>query len=260
MKLRILPVLAGAVIFLAGISSASLGMTLRYEGSPAIGKFIELSNQVYGKCTFMSNVKTRSYGGEECLSNGTCDVGGMANELKPSLREKGVTATLIGSDAVAVIVNESLPVTDLSIAQLRDIFSGKITNWKEVGGPDLAIDVLVTSAISATHDIFKRVVMNGDEYKARIVEPDPTILLTISKNSGAIGFISLFVLNGKPQGVRAISPDGQEASAANPDYPLARPLYLLTKNSPKEEVKEFLDWVLSEEGQEVVRTYFLGVK
>ena len=260
MKLRILPVLVVAIIFLAGVSTASRGLTLRYEGSPAIGKFIELSNQVYGKCSFMTNVKTKSRGGEESISKGASDIGGVANELKPSLQEQGITGTLIGKDEVAVIVNENNPVTELSLAQLKDIFSGKITTWKEVGGPDLAIEVLITSPISATHDLFKRVVMNGDEYKARVMEPEPTILLTASRNKGAIGFVSQFVLNGKPQGVQLVKPNGEQPSIANPNYPLSRPLYLLTKNHPPDEVKAFIDWTLSNEGQNLLKTVFHGVE
>jgi len=260
MKPLIFPLLLASMIFGAGLNHVCHGLMLRYEGSPAIGKFIELANQHYGKSTFMTNVKSKSQGGEESVLKGTSDIGGVADEPKKSLLEAGVTATLIGRDAVAVIVNEDNPVSELTVDQLRDVFSGKIKNWKELGGPDVAIEVFVTSAVSATHDLFKRIVMDGQEYKAKVVEPDPTILLMTSRNKGAIGFTSMFLLKDKPQGVKAIKPNGQDPSPSNLNNPLSRPLYLVTKNPPREEVKEFLDWAVSEPGQNLVKTIFQGAK
>jgi phosphate transport system substrate-binding protein len=260
MKPLIFPLLLASMVLGAGLDHACYGLVLRYEGSPAIGKFIELANQHYGKSTFMTNVKTKSQGGEESVLKGTSDIGGVADEPKKSLLEAGALVTLIGRDAVAVIVNENNPLSELTVHQLRDIFSGKIKNWKELGGPDMDIEVLITSAVSATHDQFKRIVMDGREYKAKVVEPDPTILLMTSKNKGAIGFTSMFLLKDKPEGVKAIRPNGQDPSASNSNNPLSRPLYLVTKNPPRPEVKEFIDWALSEQGQNLVKTMFQGAK
>jgi phosphate transport system substrate-binding protein len=239
--------------------AAHSGSVIRYEGSPAIAKFIDIANNVYGKSIFLSNVRTKSKGGENCVFAGTCDIGGVADELKPAILEKGATATLIGKDAVVVIINQDNPVDSLSLKQLRDIFSGQIKNWKELGGPDLPVQPIITSPISATHELFKRIVMDGREFKARVMEPDPTIFLYVSKSTGAIGFSSFFLL-GPSKGVKAVKPDGQQASVSNPNYPLSRPLYLLTKTLPRTDVKEFLDWAVSDEGQSFLKTLFVGIK
>lgn len=260
MKLRtLMSILAGLTLLAAPLQAVS-GENIRYEGSPAIGKFIEIAGQVYHKSSFMTNVKTKSKGGEECVFNGTCDIGGVANQLKPELTGKGVKATLIGKDAVAIIVNSDNPVASLSLAQLRDIFSGKIRNWKEVGGRDLAVDPLVTSPISATHDLVKKIVMGDVEFRARVMEPDPTIVLYVSRDKGAIGFTSAFIPNRKPEGVKEVRPNGEEVSAANPNYPLSRPLYLITKDPPGQNVRDFIEWTLSEEGQSYLKIYFQGAK
>ena len=232
---------------------------IRYQGSPAIGKFIELANNVYGKSTFTSNVLTKSKGGEECVCNGSCDIGGVANELKPGIEKRGEKAVLIGKDAVVVLIHKDNPVENLSIEQLKAVFSGKIKNWKELGGFDEPVEPLVTSPISATHELFKRIVMEGAEFKARVVEPDPSILLYVSGHRGAVGLTSFFLLE-KPQGVKPVKPEGQEVSTSNPSYPLLRPLYLITSESPRPEVREFLDWVVSDEGQAYLKTYFVGIK
>lgn len=252
-------IVVGAVLaLLAG--GARAGSLIRYEGSPAIGKFIEIANQVYGKSTFLSNVVSKSKGGEECVFKGACDIGGVANDLKPSIKEKGARATLIGWDAVIVIVNRANPVDVLSLDQLQAVFSGKVTNWKELGGADLPIEVLVTSPISATHDLFKRVVMKDAGFNAKVMEPDPTILLYVSRNKAAIGITSFFLLETQPGTVKSVRPDGKEVRAADHTYPLSRPLYLVTAGNPRSDVEEFLTWTVSEEGQSYLESYFLGLK
>lgn len=255
-------IIAAVFLFLAlsvFADDAGSKSLIHYQGSPAIAKFIQLANNVYDKATFTTNVLSKSKGGEECVFNGSCDIGGVANELKPTISEKGGKAVLIGKDAVAVIIHKDNPMETLSIAQLRDIFSGKVKNWKELGGFDEPIQPLITSPISATHELFRRIVMEDADFKARTMEPDLTILLYVARNRGAIGFTSFFLIE-KPQGVKAVRPDGKEASVSNPDYPLLRPLYLITKEPPREDIKQFLEWAVSEEGQSYLKTYFIGIK
>lgn len=234
---------------------------IRYQGSPAIAKFIEIADRVYdnGRCTFTSNVLTKSKGGEECVFNGGCDIGGVANELKPAILEKGGKAVRIGTDGVVVIINKDNPTESLSLDQLKAIFSGQVKNWKEVGGFDEPIQPLITSPISATHELFKRIVMPDTDFKATVLEPDPTILLYVSRKRGAIGITSFFLLE-KPQGVKPVRPDGKEASVSNPAYPLSRPLYLIAKDPVREDVKRFLDWAVSDEGQSYLKMHFIGIR
>lgn len=248
-----------AAVCLTFAGESQSGPLIRYEGSPAIAKFIEIANSVYEKSTFMSNVITKSKGGEECIFKGTCDIGGVANEIDPEVCRQGAKATLIGRDAVVVIVNRKNPLDTLTTEQLRAVFSGKVSNWKELGGPDLPIQPIITSSISGTHVLFKRIVMGDSEFKAKVMEPDPSIVLYVTSNEGAIGFTSFFLLK-EPGSVKPIKPNGKEASAANPEYPLARPLYLVTRDPPAKDVKDFLDWTLSDEGQKYLKIYFVGIK
>lgn len=258
---RIILILALVLTLSVFCDNAGSISCIRYEGSPAIGKFIEIAEKVYGNgmCNFTSNVLTKSKGGEECVFKGSCDIGGVANELKPAILEKGGKALRIGTDGVVVIINKDNPTESLSLEQLKAIFSGKVKNWKELGGFDESIQPLITSPISATHELFKRIVMPDTDFKATILEPDPTIMLYVSRKKGAIGITSFFLVE-KPQGVKAVRPDGQEASVANPTYPLSRPLYLITKDPVREDVKRFLDWCVSDEGQSYLRMHFIGIR
>jgi phosphate transport system substrate-binding protein len=207
----------------------------------------------------MMNVITESKGGEECILTGRCDIGGIAGYVKPELIQKGISATLIGKDAVAVIVNEENPVKGLTLEQVRQIFSGKIKNWKEVGGHDHAIEVLITGPNSAIHDIFKQAVLEGDDYKGKMVDPYPSIVLLVSQNKWAIGQASFFFID-KSERVRPMTIDGHEPRFDNPGYPISRPLYLVTRATPTREAKDFIDWVVSEEGQRLVKKFFIGIR
>ncbi len=252
-------VLVIALVIFLGAGQAFCEKTIRYEGSTTIGKFIDLARGFYGKSMIMMNLMTESQGGEQCVLKGTCDIGGVARKVKPEVLEKGVTATLIGYDALAVIVSSKNPINELSMVQIKDIFSGKIVNWKDVGGPDHPIEVLITAPKSATNEIFRKIVLKGAEYDAKIIDPDSEIVLRVSKNKYAIGRIRFFFI-GKAKDVKPIKPNGEAATFKNPNYPISRPLYLVTKGPPRGKDKAFIDWVLSPEGQALVEKFFIGIR
>ncbi len=240
-------------------SAAAVGGTIKYEGSSTVGKFITDAKAVYTASSFKIHTKTESGGGEKCIVAGKCDIGGVARDVKKAVLDNGVIATTIGKDAIAAIINPSNPVSDLSLAQLNDIFTGKIKNWKDVGGPDLPIEVFITGGNSATNKVFKKVVLHGADYKAKVVKPDAKIVNLVAKKKGAIGQISFAFITGNTK-VKAVNPDGQVASTSNPDYPITRPLNIVTKGAPQGEAKSFIDWALSPEGQTVVKKRFVAVK
>lgn len=201
---------------------------IKYVGSSTVGKFIRDAKQVYKDSTFKLNTKPESGGGEKCPGAGTCDIGGVARDVKKEILDAGVVATTIGKDAIAAIVHLSNKVKELSIAQLSNIFAGKVTNRKEVGGSDMPIQAFIVDKNSATNKVFKKVVLQGKEYKAKIVRPDAKIIRLVSSQKGAIGQISFASIIGNDK-VRPIRPDGQEASVNNSNYPITRPLNIVTK-------------------------------
>ncbi len=240
-------------------SVAAAGGILKYEGSSTVGKFIADAKTVYLASSFKIYTKSESGGGEKCIVAGKCDIGGVARDVKKEVLDNGVVATTVGKDAIAAIINPSNPVSDLSLAQLNDIFTGKVQNWKDVGGPDLPIEVFITGSNSATNKVFKKVVLHGADYKAKVVKPDAKIVQLVAKKKGAIGQISFAFITNNTK-VQAVNPDGQTASTNNPDYPITRPLNIVTKGDPQGEAKSFIDWALSPEGQTVVKKRFVAVK
>jgi phosphate transport system substrate-binding protein len=211
--------------------------------------------------------------GIAALINGTCDIAecsrAMKGAEKDTAREHGrdPKEIQVAIDALVVAVHPSNPVEKLTIAQLSDIFTGKVENWKEVGGPDLAITILSRDRNSGTHVYFlEHVVRHGndkgpEEYAkaALMMTSSQAEVDEIAKNPGAIGYYGLGYLGAQNKAVAvAKAADGAfvkpSASAAiDGSYPISRPLFFYTPGEAAAETKTFIDFVMSDDGQRVVR-------
>ncbi len=149
----------------------------------------------------------------------------------------------ITRDVIVPIVNKDNPVEALTWAQLADLNTGKVTNWKEVGGPDLPVVVVTSHAGSATKAVFQKMVMNKADYVANAIEVKSTRLEIgeVTKNKGGVGAVS--------EGFFKLNPDG--AKAVKTDK-IDRPLGLITIGAPKPEVQKIIDFFRSPEGQKQI--------
>ncbi len=248
------------VLFLGCFPFLANAGTINYEGSSTIGKFLEDAGKVYTASTFTLNTVPESSGGEQCAMRGSCALGGVARDVEQRFLDNGVVATLIAKDAIAALVNENNPVKELSFAQLKGIFTGQIKNWSEVGGENLAIRPYVVKETSATYSVFAKKVLGDTPYQGvEVVTPDAKMIPSIARERGAIGQLSFSFLS-EAKGVKPLKVEGHDANVNNQGYPISRPLYFVTKGQPQGEVKSFLDWTLSPEGQKVIKQRFVGVK
>ncbi len=190
------------------------------------------------------------------VNNGTVDIGAASREIKSD--EPQLVKHLLAKDGIAIVVKPGNQVSGLTKAQVRDIFGGVIKNWKDVGGPDHAINVVVRESGSGTRTAFEEMVMAKPEPAVAIASTaleqnsNGGVKQVIGGDSYAIGFISFGYIDNT---VKALSIDGIEATAENAKsatYPIVRPLYFLTKEAPTGLVKEFIDFCLSDEGQAIV--------
>lgn len=199
--------------------------------------------------------------GIKAAQEGTADIGASSRELKPE--EKTVKEFIIAKDGIAIIVNTQNPVEDLTLEQIKEIFSGKITNWKDVSGKDAPITVVIREDGSGTRGAFEEIVFGKDaKFTDRAIVQNSTGALrtAVAGDPNAIGFISLGSLNSE---VKAIKVDGIEVSketVLNNSYKISRPFIYMTKDEPTGLVKIFLDFVLSPEGQKIVAQDFIPVK
>lgn len=215
------------------------------------------------------------------LISGTCDIAMSSRTIKDKeislARQKGVEPyeIKVALDGLAVVVNPANPVDKLTIGQLAGIFTGKMTNWKDVGGEDRQIVILSREVNSGTHVYFKEHVLRKNDPDSKEEFARTALLLSSSQaiadevagNPAAIGYYGMGYISVKQKAI-LVSRDEQSAYIAptienvvNGKYPISRPLFLYTNNVPKGLVKKCVDFVLSVEGQDtVLKTDFVPIK
>lgn len=210
--------------------------------------------------------------GFSALIGGTCDIAEASRTIKPKevaqaqkngFEPKEVKVAL---DGLAVVVHPKNPVSQLTLDQVADIFTGKITNWKEVGGPDMEIVILSREVNSGTHIYFKEHVLRKgsdqsmEEFSpmALLMPSSQAIAEEVSQNVNAIGYYGIGYVS-SAQKALAIAKDASapyvaptSQSVKDNSYPISRPLLMYTRGEPQGVVKAFIDFVLSPEGQSLV--------
>jgi len=195
--------------------------------------------------------------GVKAAAEGTSDIGMASREIKESeLTEfPNLKIFVIARDGIAIVAHPDVPVSDLTVEQVRDIFSGKITNWKELGGEDQNLIVVSREEGSGTRSAFEEMVMGEDALIAAtaiLQASNGSVRTTVSTTPYSIAYLSFGYLDDT---VKSISIDGVaaiEQNAADGSYPIVRPLNMLTNGEPAGMVKAFLDFILSEAGQKLV--------
>ena len=204
--------------------------------------------------------------GFTALIDGTTDIAMASREIKLDEKTKleinsvKVEEVLIAKDALAVIVNPTNKISKLTKEQLKDIFTGKITNWKQVGGDNEKIVVYARETSSGTYEFFKEHVMDKINYDKSVLNlPAPgAIVQSVSQTKGAIGYIGLAYLNSDVKDVAVSYDDGKTyvnastENAINGTYPITRPLFFYFDESLDKKVRSFVDYILSKEGQSIV--------
>lgn len=210
--------------------------------------------------------------GIAALINGTVDLANASRQIKSEEIEeansKGVNPVehIIARDAIAVIVNAKNPVNELTLQQISDIYSGKITNWAEVGGEDRPIVKLSRETNSGTHVYFLETVLrlgNSDgttlfSMDTLLLPSSEGIISEVRQNPNAIGYDGLgyvpddlkMIAIAKEEGGEYVLPSIETVN--DKSYAIARDLYMYTDGEPDGVVKEYLDWILSTEAQEIV--------
>lgn len=234
---------------LAGCA-ASASQRLSVTGSTTILPIAEVAADEFmaahpGTRVLVSGVGSSA--GIESVSNGTCDIGTSSRELAPTELKLGLVDTKIARDAIAVIVNPSNPVASLTTSQVADIFTGKTTNWDEVGGPDLAIGLVNRDEASGTRDAFSKLVLKGADFDptAAVLPGTGQVRSVVAQSPSAIGYISLGFVD---KSVKALTIDGivpSEQTVKNGTYPISRVLHFFTKGQPTGLAKAYIDFVLS---------------
>ncbi|WP_077153827.1 PstS family phosphate ABC transporter substrate-binding protein [Bacteroides bouchesdurhonensis] len=204
--------------------------------------------------------------GISALMDNTTDIAMASRPIKFSekmkIKEAGeeVEEVIVAYDALAVVVHPSNPVKQLTRKQLEDIFRGKITNWKQVGGEDQKIVVYSRETSSGTYEFFKESVLKNKNYMAGSLSMPATgaIIQSVSQTKGAIGYVGLAYVSPRIKTLSVSYNDTHYATpsvenATNKSYPIVRPLYYYYNVKNKNQVDPLLQFILSPQGQDIIK-------
>lgn len=261
------------VVFFLGFS-VLLSSELSYVGSSTIGKTVfpvlaKEFSQKFGHS--FSRIENPGSGqGVEALLKDKTDFAGISRPVEEKERSLNLRFFIIGYDAIGVVAHKDNPVTNLSMEQVKSIFSGKITNWSEVGGKDAPIEVVVEilGAKRATQIVFTEIVFDTKTligtYSKNAIEVDAPLdeVAYVKNHPNAITAVSMVFSKNNPD-VKSFAINNVEAiekNIADGSYPISRPLILLTKETVSEPQQRFLEYIYSKEAQEIINKTFVAAR
>ena len=241
-----------------GGSTTTETKTVSTDGSTSMEKVIGALGE-----SFMANNEgvnftynpTGSGSGITAVSEGRCDIGLSSRALKDEEKASGLVETVLAYDGIAIIVNNDNPVTNISLEDLTKVYTGEITNWKDLGGSDGEIVLIGREAGSGTRDGFETITNTKDlcKYRQELTSTGD-VITTVSTNPDAIGYASLASVK---DNVKALTVDGvspTEATIKDGSYPIQRPFVLVTKSGAalSETAQSFFDYATSDDASEVI--------
>ncbi|MDO5115358.1 MAG: PstS family phosphate ABC transporter substrate-binding protein [Synergistaceae bacterium] len=255
-------------VVLAVLSMATMAMAaqLVMDGSTTVLPFGQAAVEQFMKEN--AGVKfsvsgTGTGNGFKSLADGSAQIANASRFIKDSeiksCSDKGVYPVpfAVALDCIVPIVHKENPVKGLTRAQLKDIYSGKVTNWKEVGGADAPIVVIGRDTSSGTYGTWQEMIMDkGGKSrvtpKAQVASSSGAMLSSVGKNKNAIGYEGMGYVNNTVTGVKVDGIDATAATARSGRYPLSRYLYMFTNGWPEGELLDFIMYMQSDDGQRIV--------
>ena len=264
---KIITVLCAAVMALslfagcgqkANDNGTTTGGTVSTDGSTSMEKVIGALGESFMEAnsgtTFTYN-PTGSGSGIQAVSEGRCDIGLSSRALKDDEKASGLKETIVALNGIAIIVNPQNPVKDLSLEQIAKIYTGEITNWKDVGGEDAEIVLIGREAGSGTRDGFESITETKDacQYRQELTSTGD-VITTVSQNPNAIGYASLAAIK---DSVKALTVNGvapTEATVKDGTYLVQRPFVLVTKEGAalSETAQKFFDFATSADAASII--------
>lgn len=266
-------VLAAAVLGMAGCGSSDGGGEAKEEGgsvtiagSTSVQPLSESVAEAYMEANSGVDIAVQGGGsgqGIKSIEEKIADIGSLSREVKDE--EKGSIAKeyVIAKDGVAVVVNKDVKVEDLTLDQIKDIYTGKIKNWKEVGGDDKPISVVSREEGSGTRGAFTEItgVLEKDDAgkeidnttKNALVQPSTgAVKKTVSTTPDSIGYVSLGALDEEVKVVKVEGTEASEETVLSGDYKISRPFVYVVGEEVSEQTQAFIDYAMSAEGQKIV--------
>ncbi|MEN6429866.1 MAG: phosphate ABC transporter substrate-binding protein [Coriobacteriales bacterium] len=270
-RIRLVIVLSIVALFISGCSAsggpgkgkpAEERERVRVSGSGTCLPLLEILTKEYGndRVDFVYLPGLHSGGGIKGVANGDLEIGAVSRELTDEEKALGLDYTLISNDGLVVAVHPSVTIDGLTTQQVKDIYSGKYSNWAQLGGPDIPITILDRNEDESAKIILRKYVLGTDlkiTPKAVNLYYEPDMIEGLQSTVGAIGYFSLGYGLSQDVPVRYLALDGVEASVENiksGKYKIVRPLGIVTRSDVSAEVRRFLQWATSDEALALIES------
>ncbi|MBM7555460.1 phosphate ABC transporter substrate-binding protein [Halanaerobacter jeridensis] len=256
-------VLTLVALMLVTFSAGAFAATLNIQGSSTVLPIAQRAAEVYMENNPEVSISVRGGGsgnGIAALIDDATDIADASRFIKNKELNQAVDNGIqpvphrVAMDGIAVILNENNSVSDLTLDEIKKIYTGQITNWKELGGPNKEIVVVSRDSSSGTFEVFGEIALEGARVAqtALMQSSNGTVASTVAETEGAIGYVGLGYLDNA--GIKAIKVNGvnpTNATVASGEFPIARPLFMFTDGWPEGLTAKFINFVLSARGQEI---------
>lgn len=258
----IISIVVLSIMMMLGCPRRETG-TLSMTGSTTVLPIAQNAAEAYMESHPTVNISVHGGGsgvGIAAIIDGTTDIANASRSIKEkeieTCKSKGINpvGTVVARDGIAIIVHPSNTVKDITLDQLKAIYIGNISNWNELGGKNKEIVVASRDVSSGTFELFKKKVLGGEKTRedAIMLASNKAIATTVKDAPGAIGYVGIGYLS---DAVKALTVEGvtpTKETVLNGSYGISRPLYMYTNGNPKGLTKDFIDFLLSPEGQRIV--------
>jgi phosphate transport system substrate-binding protein len=265
MKLKhnylIITVVAAIIIIItayAGVNEYSKPADITVEGSTSVYPVATALAKAYMEKNHNIQIDVQGGDSEAGINNvkaGKVDIG-MSSRNLSSTESQGLSEYTLTKDPVAIIVNPENPINSVTTSELKYIYTGKTTNWEELGGNNIQITPVIRERGSGTRYEFEQYIMDGDEYSKNIMVATSTYgaLQTVAVSPGTIGYVSNNALSPEVKTLKINNVTLTQKNVENGSYNLTRSMLFLVKGSATGEIKDFIDFSLSPEGQNIINS------
>ena len=238
-------------------STGNSGGTVTTDGSTSMSKVIGALSEAYESDTGVTVTynATGSGSGIQAVQEGRCDIGLSSRSLKDEEKAKGLEETTLALDGIALVVNPENPVSDLDLETISKIYTGEISNWKDVGGNDSDIVLIGREAGSGTRDGFESITYTTDkcQYRQELTSTGD-VIATVASNPNAIGYASLSAVKDSVKALKVAGVAPSEETVKDGSYVVQRPFVLVTVKDKalSENAKKFMEFVTSKSANDII--------
>lgn len=246
------------LLILSCLTACTGGSTVSTDGSTSMSKVMGLLGEAFEGANSGIHVTynaTGSGSGIQAVQEGRCDIGLSSRSLKEAEKAAGLVETVLAYDGIAIVVHPDNPLADLTLEQIADIYTGRITRWEELGGAEGEIVVLGREANSGTRDGFESITGTAEacHYRQEL-SSNGDVIATVASNPNAIGYASLSAVKDSVVALRVDGIAPSEATVKDGSYPVQRPFVLVTRQDTplSDAAQRFFDYATSAQAREVI--------